>query len=71
MTRNYEGSKFMPTDLEALLARKLKAQRETIKERQTNTTMLSVWIIICLVMLVLAFIDTGYAEAMAEMMNLF
>ncbi len=34
----------MPTNLEALLARKLKAQRETIKERQANTTMLSVWV---------------------------
>ncbi len=61
----------MPTDLEALLARKLKAQREKIKERQTNTTMLSVWIIICLVMLVLLFFDSSYAQAMQELMELF
>jgi hypothetical protein len=61
----------MPTDLEAVFARTRKAQRESENERQTNLTMLSVWAIICLLMLVLVFVDKGYAEAMEELMYLF
>lgn len=54
----------MPTDLEAVFARKRKAQRERKKEIQNNTTMLSIWIIVCLVMLVLVFVDKSYAQAL-------
>ncbi len=61
----------MPTDLEAVSARNRKGQREKIKERQANTTMFSVWVIVCLVMIVLVFVDTSYAEAMARLMDLF
>jgi predicted nucleic acid-binding Zn ribbon protein len=57
----------MPTDLEALFARKCEAQRQKESERQTNITMISVWVIICLVMLVLLFVDKNYAQAMQEL----
>ena len=45
----------MPTDLEALFARKRKARWEKNKESQAVLTMLSVSVIISLVMLVLVF----------------
>jgi hypothetical protein len=61
----------MPTDLEAVFARKREMQREKQKERQSNATVLSVWVIICLVMLVLVFVDNSYAQAVEEMMDLF
>ncbi len=61
----------MPTDLEALFAQKRKEQGHKEKERQTNIAMLSVWMIICLVMLVLVFVDKSYAQAMGELMDLF
>jgi hypothetical protein len=61
----------MPTDLEVLFARKSEAQRQKKNERQTNITMLSVWIIICLVMLVLVFVDQSYAQALEELMDVF
>ena len=54
----------MPTDLQAVFARKRKAQRERKKEIQDNTTMLSLWIVVCLVMLVLLFVDKSYAQAL-------
>jgi hypothetical protein len=54
----------MPTDLQAVFARKRKAQRVKKKEIQDNTTMLSLWIIVCLVMLVLVFVDKSYAQAL-------
>jgi hypothetical protein len=62
---------FMPTDLEAVFGQKRKAQAQKEKEKQANITMISVWLIICLVMLVLAFVDNSYAQAMEEMMDLF
>jgi hypothetical protein len=61
----------MATDLEALFARKRRALREKETERQTAITMLSVWVIICLIMLALVFFDKSYAEAMQELMILF
>ncbi len=66
-----EGLIFMLTDLEAVFARKRKVETEREKERQSNVTMLSVWFIICLVMLVLVFIDNSYAQALEELMELF
>jgi beta-lactamase regulating signal transducer with metallopeptidase domain len=39
-------------------------QREKEKQRQTAITMLSVWVIICLVMLALVFLDKSYAQAL-------
>jgi len=54
----------MPTDLQAVFARKRKAQRVKKKEIQDNTTMLSLWIVVCLVMLVLLFVDKSYAQAL-------
>ncbi len=54
----------VPTDLEAVIARKRQAQREREKDNQDNTTMLSVWMIVCLVMLVLVFVDKSYAQAL-------
>ena len=53
----------MPTDLEALFARKRKARWEKNKESQAVLTMLSVSVIISLVMLVLVFADKSYAQA--------
>ena len=44
---------FMPTDLEAVFARRPKAHAQKEKEKQANITMISIWFIICLVMLVL------------------
>ncbi len=61
----------MPTDLDALFEQKCKALREKEKERQNNSTMLSVWVIICLVMLLLLFVDKSYAQALAQLMYLF
>ncbi len=61
----------MPTDLEAVFARRPKAHAQKEKEKQANITMISIWFIICLVMLVLTFVDKGYAQAMAELMDLF
>jgi hypothetical protein len=54
----------MPTDLEAAVARKRRVQREKEKERQDNTTILSVLMIACLVMVVLLFVDKSYAQAL-------
>jgi len=56
----------MPTDLEAVSARKRKVRAQ----KQTDTTMVSVWFIICLVMLLL-FADQSFAKATIEWMNLF
>ena len=61
----------MPTDLEAVFARKRKAQRKKKEEKQSNITMLSVWIIVCLVILMLVFIDKGHAQALDQLMDLF
>ncbi len=61
----------MPTDLDALFEQKCKALREKEKERQNNSTMLSVWVIICLVMLLLLFVDKSYSQALAQLMYLF
>jgi hypothetical protein len=33
--------------------------------------MISIWVVICLVMLVLLFVDNSYAQAMEELMDLF
>lgn len=33
--------------------------------------MISIWVIICLVMLVLVFVDKSYAQSMEELMGLF
>jgi hypothetical protein len=60
----------MPTDLEALFARKRKARWEKNKESQAVLTMLSVSVIISLVVLVLVFADKSYAQAMGELMDL-
>jgi hypothetical protein len=60
----------MPTDLEALFARKRKARWEKNKESQAVLTMLSVSVIISLVVLVLVFTDKSYAQAMGELMDL-
>jgi len=56
----------MPTDLGAVSARKRKAQALT----QTDITIVSVCVIICLVNLVLLFVDQSFAEAI-ELMGLF
>jgi predicted nucleic acid-binding Zn ribbon protein len=61
----------MPTDLEAVLARKREAQSQKEKQRQNDVTMISIWVVICLVMLVLLFVDNSYAQAMEELMDLF
>jgi hypothetical protein len=60
----------MPTDLEALLARRRKARTEKNKESQAALTMLSVLVIIWLVVLVLVFADNSYAQAMGDLMDL-
>jgi hypothetical protein len=60
----------MPTDLEVLFAQKRRAQREKETGRQADITMLSLWVIICLVMLVLVFVYKSYAVALQELMNL-
>jgi hypothetical protein len=57
----------MPTDLERAFAQKRKAQREKETERQTDITMLSACVIICLVALVLVFVDNSYAQALEEL----
>ena len=57
----------MPTDLEVLFAQ----QKEKERGRQVDITMLSLWVLICLVMLVLVFLDKSYATALQEMINLF
>jgi hypothetical protein len=56
----------MPTDLSAVSARQRKAQAQT----QTDITMVSVWFIVCLVMLVLLFADQNFAKAL-ELMGQF
>ncbi len=61
----------MPTDLEAAQARKHKAQREKKKQKRTNMTMLSLWVIAGVVMVVLLFLDKSYAQAMQQLMRLF
>ena len=61
----------MPTDLDAARARKRKARREKEKQRQTNVTLLSIWTVVCLVMIVLLFVDRSYAQAMEELIGLF
>lgn len=61
----------LPTDLAALFARKRYAEAQRQKENQTNITMISVCVIICLVMLALVFVDTSYAQATAELIDLF
>jgi hypothetical protein len=53
----------MPADLEAAFARKRKAQ----SDKQTDTTMISVWVIIYLAVLVLLLADKSYAAAMDEL----
>jgi hypothetical protein len=58
----------MPTDLEVIFAQKRRAQREKERGRQADITMLSLWVIICLVMLVLVFVDKSYAVALQELM---
>ncbi len=60
----------MPTDLQALFAQKRRAQRDKERGRQASITMLSLWVIICLIMLVLVFVDKSYAVALQELMNL-
>ncbi len=60
----------MPTDLQALFAQKCRAQRDKERGRQASITMLSLWVIICLIMLVLVFVDKSYAVALQELMNL-
>jgi hypothetical protein len=59
----------MPTDLEVLFAQKRRAQREKETGRQADITMPSLWVIICLVMLVLVFVDKNYAATLQELMN--
>jgi hypothetical protein len=61
----------LPTDLAVVFARKRHAEAQRQKENQTNITMISVCVIICLVMLALVFVDTSYAQAMAELIDLF
>ena len=61
----------MPTDLDAARARKRSAQKENEKQRQTNVTLLSIWTVVCLVMIVLLFVDRRYAQAMEELIGLF
>ena len=56
----------MPTDLCAASARKHKAQAQT----QTDITLLLVWFIICLLNLVLLFVDQSFAKAI-ELMGQF
>jgi hypothetical protein len=53
----------MPADLEVAFARKRKAQ----SDKQTDTTMISVWVIIYLAVLVLLLADKSYAAAMDEL----
>jgi hypothetical protein len=57
----------MPTDLLAVSARKHKAQIGT----QTDITIALVCVIVCLVMLVLLFVDQSFANATIEWMCLF
>jgi len=57
----------MPTDLDAVFARKRKAQAQ----KQTDITMVSVWFVICLVMLVMLFTDQSFAQATIDWMCLF
>jgi hypothetical protein len=61
----------LPTDLAAVLARKRYAKAQRQKENQSDITMISLCVIICLAMLALAFVDTSYAQAMAELIDLF
>ena len=61
----------LPTDLAAVFARKRHAKAQRQKENQSDITMISVCVIICLAMLALAFVDTSYAQAMAELIDLF
>jgi hypothetical protein len=61
----------MPTDLDAVRTRKRKTKREKEKQTQTIITMLSLWAVVCLIMLVLLFVDKSYAQAMEELMFLF
>ena len=57
----------MPTDLGVVSARKRKGKAQ----KQTDITMVSVWFVICLVMLVLLFADQSFARATIEWMCLF
>jgi hypothetical protein len=52
----------MPTDLEAVLARKREAQSQKEKQRQNDVTMISNWVVICLVMLVLLFVAPRFTQ---------
>jgi hypothetical protein len=56
----------MPTELGAVLARK----RETKAQSDTHTTIMLVYFIVCLVAVVLLFVDQSYAEAV-ELMGLY
>jgi len=57
----------MPTDLEAVSARKRKAQTQ----KKMDITMAFICIAIWLVMLALAFVDQGFAKETIQLMNPF
>jgi hypothetical protein len=57
----------MPTDLGVVSTRKRKVRAQN----QTVTTIVLVWFIICLVMLLLLFVDQSFAKATIEWMCVF
>jgi hypothetical protein len=57
----------VPTELGMVLARKRKLQAKI----QTDITMVSVWFIICLVVLILLFADQGFAQATIEQVDVY
>jgi uncharacterized membrane protein len=59
----------MPTDLEAVSARKHKTQAQTQIDTAIITIML-IWFIICLAMLVLLFADQSFSKAAIELRGL-
>jgi hypothetical protein len=53
----------MPTDLEAVLAKKLKAQADVAKEAEFGRTFILSSVIICLIQIVMIFEYPAYALA--------